>query len=360
MGNIFIGDSNSKARKVTNAYVGIDGKARKVKAVYVGDANGKARLVWNSQSALYGSVAHVSYNYLYLSRDYYMSTTAYRNENEYMTCICFSGDRFYIGADDGKIFSFKDGTFTTLYAPTNNSWYIQGIVGMNKNIVAHYSNTAVVSLDGGSTWSEHTIGDSSTGNIAPRGMICDGKQFLCISSSDGYLYTSPNGKTWTKGSYISTYYKYLFYANKRYYAAKDGAAGYQPYIYSTDSITWKNCSSSIGESWIPAGSDYTYHTVPTIDYINGAYTVVQVYPHVCPIGYSTDGITFTTLRQNYPEGGSSWNSVNCGDRIIAFETPFKSTGVGVWQTTDGINWSKISSNTNVYVTQFNNMAYANT
>lgn len=48
MGNIFIGDSNSKARKVTNAYVGIDGKARKVKAVYVGDANGKARLVWTS------------------------------------------------------------------------------------------------------------------------------------------------------------------------------------------------------------------------------------------------------------------------------------------------------------------------
>ena len=64
MGNMYIGDSNSKARKIISAYIGdSNGKARKVKAVYVGDANGKARLVWQSQSALYGSIAHVSKNY---------------------------------------------------------------------------------------------------------------------------------------------------------------------------------------------------------------------------------------------------------------------------------------------------------
>ena len=58
MGNIFIGDSNSKARKVTNAYVGIDGKARKVKAVYVGDSSGKARLVWQSMITKINSWKH--------------------------------------------------------------------------------------------------------------------------------------------------------------------------------------------------------------------------------------------------------------------------------------------------------------
>lgn len=48
MGNIYIGDSNSKARKIKSAYVGVDNIAKKIKAVYIGDANGKARLVWQS------------------------------------------------------------------------------------------------------------------------------------------------------------------------------------------------------------------------------------------------------------------------------------------------------------------------
>ena len=48
MGNVYIGDSNSKARKIKSAFIGIDGKARKIKKIYVGDANGKARLAWQS------------------------------------------------------------------------------------------------------------------------------------------------------------------------------------------------------------------------------------------------------------------------------------------------------------------------
>ena len=48
MGNAYIGDSNSKARKIKSAFVGIDGKARKIKKIYVGDENGKARLAWQS------------------------------------------------------------------------------------------------------------------------------------------------------------------------------------------------------------------------------------------------------------------------------------------------------------------------
>ena len=48
MGNFYIGDSNSKARAITNAYVGVDGKARKIKQIYVGDSNNIARLVWSA------------------------------------------------------------------------------------------------------------------------------------------------------------------------------------------------------------------------------------------------------------------------------------------------------------------------
>lgn len=48
MGNIFIGDSNSKARMIKSLYIGVNNVAKKVKAVYVGDSSGKARLVWQS------------------------------------------------------------------------------------------------------------------------------------------------------------------------------------------------------------------------------------------------------------------------------------------------------------------------
>lgn len=48
MGNIYIGNNSEKASEIKNAYVGVNGIARQVKAVYVGDSNNKARLVWNS------------------------------------------------------------------------------------------------------------------------------------------------------------------------------------------------------------------------------------------------------------------------------------------------------------------------
>lgn len=43
----YIGVSG-KARKIKKMYIGINGKARKVKKVYIGDSNNKARLCWSS------------------------------------------------------------------------------------------------------------------------------------------------------------------------------------------------------------------------------------------------------------------------------------------------------------------------
>lgn len=39
---------DGKARKVKKVYIGVDGVARKVKKAYIGDENGKARLCWTS------------------------------------------------------------------------------------------------------------------------------------------------------------------------------------------------------------------------------------------------------------------------------------------------------------------------
>lgn len=48
MGNVYIGDANSIARKIKCGYIGVDGIARKIKQIYVGDESGKARVAWQS------------------------------------------------------------------------------------------------------------------------------------------------------------------------------------------------------------------------------------------------------------------------------------------------------------------------
>lgn len=342
------------ARNIKNIYIG-DGLARNIKNVYVGDANNIARSCWSSHSNLYGSVALVYYSNLYFSRDYFATTTTYTHANSNMICICYSEDRYYIGGYDGNIYSFKDGVFTKLYK-ANTTNFILGIVAYKKNIVAHYSNMAVVSLDGGNTWSEHTVGGAAIGNIPIRGMMHDGKQFMCIMSGDGYLYTSPNGISWTKSTLMGTGYRYIFYLNGIYIAT---GAGLVSYKYSTDLVVWKSSNYSLGESWIAADSDYTQNSIPKLDYINGVYTCTQYAAYNKPTGYSLDGVMWTTKAQSYPMGGVHWFNINCGDRLLAICSPNTSSGYGVWQTTDGINYTKITTNTSLVATNYCNMAYAN-
>lgn len=50
MSGFYIG-VDGKARKVKGIYIGVDGVARKVKKGYIGDENGKARLCWTSFEA---------------------------------------------------------------------------------------------------------------------------------------------------------------------------------------------------------------------------------------------------------------------------------------------------------------------
>ena len=75
MGNIFIGDSNSKAEKIINAYVGVDGLARKIKAIYVGVDN-IARLVWSGARKVLSK--YTSYSLGSKDLDWYVS---YNNTN---------------------------------------------------------------------------------------------------------------------------------------------------------------------------------------------------------------------------------------------------------------------------------------
>lgn len=353
MGNIFIGDSSSKARKINNVYIGIDGKARKVKQAYIGDSNGKARLVWSSQSSMCGNIACLYGNYLYLSNDNFVTYEKYTNGYEIMNCICFCKDAFYIGTSYGKVFSFKDGTFINLYNSSAQK-DIFGVCVHDNNIVFYSYSKTIVSKDGGKTWTEQEMGvDYNFDYGNDKCMIHNGTEFVCIKPS-GYIYTSPTGEVWTKKALAVTKYKYLFYVNGRYYVASDGVASF---YYSTDLINWTACRNYVGESWIPSGESSTRNTIPRISYINGVYTLSQTNQISIPTAYSTDGIYWNTVSSNYPIGGLAFNSFNCGDRIIMFGNS-SSTGYydrSVWITTDGIHYSRI---TNVEFNA-NSIAYAN-
>lgn len=43
--NLFIGDSTGVARQIQNAYIGVNGVAKKVNGIYIGNANGVARKI---------------------------------------------------------------------------------------------------------------------------------------------------------------------------------------------------------------------------------------------------------------------------------------------------------------------------
>lgn len=79
--NVFVGDSNGKAQKVSKIYVGgSDGKAHLVKAAYVGDANGKARKFWPSiiLPAQYHQVEYIGANSSTPSEGVEISTGIYQ------------------------------------------------------------------------------------------------------------------------------------------------------------------------------------------------------------------------------------------------------------------------------------------
>lgn len=65
MSGIYVG-VDGKARKVKGVYIGIDGKARKIKKGYIGDENGVARLCWSDGKKLseytVGSIVYLNEN----------------------------------------------------------------------------------------------------------------------------------------------------------------------------------------------------------------------------------------------------------------------------------------------------------
>ena len=62
--NIYIGNDQSIAKKVSRIYVGVNGVAKKVSRIYVGNQSGKAALTYSAAQTIYLPPGFYGMNYV--------------------------------------------------------------------------------------------------------------------------------------------------------------------------------------------------------------------------------------------------------------------------------------------------------
>lgn len=171
---------SGKARKVKKAYIGVDGKARKIKKMYIGDANGKARLFWS------GSDVNP---YLLIS---------FTNASGGWRSASATADDF--GSTNWNIRPTRDSHIFTIGSSTYKSYrgriaFCYGKYFMNYNQCLMYSTD-------GDTWTK--VGDVLFSGAYPR--IMNGKLcYIGSSSSPATMYVVESDLTVTTQTMSATF-----------------------------------------------------------------------------------------------------------------------------------------------------------
>jgi hypothetical protein len=213
-------------------------------------------------------------------------------------------------------------------SPGNNSWL--SMVTSNNVLVAVGDQTSTLgtrSTNGGVTWSAITFANSTY----YTGVAANGATFVAVGGAGYINYSTNSGATWTSagqplGSNFSfsgvAYGAGVFVAIGTNYFSNT-----RQYVTSTDGITWttRTFPGSGGDGWqaitfgggkfvtIAAGSGTWFTstdgitwssqtggtTVNSLAYGAG-YWVSGTYPNV--VGYSTDGLNWTTYTLTPPTG----------------------------------------------------------
>jgi len=190
---------------------------------------------------------------------------------------------------------------------------------------------ALLSTDGGSTWTEETMPQLEV----PGMMIFGGGQYVSVSAG-GFVVCSPDGVTWTNTatlpfSGIAAYYD-IGFSGSLYVVV---AIGFTPAVIKTspDGITWTNISAPVG-----------VQDLVGITYGGGLFVAVgprDLFDPPSHIITSSDGITWTTQT---PAGTSaySWDGVAFGAGVyVAYG--FDGSGNGhVQYSSDAVSWTLVS------------------
>jgi len=191
----------------------------------------------------------------------------------------------------------------------------RGIAYGNNRFVAVGNSGKVAYSADGATWAAVADSTFGTGSSATINAIAYGNnRFVAVGSSSRMAYSDDNGETWTRGTYNrSPSYPILSiaYGNNRF------VAGYTngEMVYSDDGITWTRVV-------VAANVFGNADRIMSIAYGNNRFVAVGYFDfndiiNEGRMGYSADGITWTTVRDSI---FSSWfiNGIAYGNgRFVA-------------------------------------------
>lgn len=292
MGNIYIGDSNSKARAIKNLYVGdTNNVARKIKAVYVGDANGKARLVWT---------AGIPYDIILAT-----NTTS-----------------FAVSKDGGNTFTTINTNLPSRASALSYDFANEIFVTLDADLTPYYSSDLI-------TWTAATRGwaSASSGGSLGRLICADGVYIVSITRAKTYISTDLHN--WRE---LHWHYYPIFITHDKttrntaiYYEAANGTGDIG---FDIVDINGTILSSSTGNN--------VAYAEPIIvnDYFVTSYRNVLMFRKTDTQGYMAKTLPFTS----YASSSDTPKYAYVNNRLLAFYSG------RIYASTDlGDNWSQVGT-----------------
>lgn len=260
--------------------------------------------------------------------------------------IIFDGTNYVAVGISGKIAQSTDLANWNVQTVGSNTFW--GIIYNNGTYIAVGRGGTIAKTSNLSSWDYQTVTDASWFN----NVIYDGEQYVTISNNNpqNYIFTSSNGSTWTKGSFLNFYASNIYYINETYILMGKG------YIYTSDDlenfnsiqigsnqIYWEKIIYS-GNKYVLVGSNgkiaisndllnWDIKTIGTqgwnsIEYYNGLYIAVGGNGNIT---MSEDLTNWTTDRV----GTNNLYSIISNNKFIAV-----GSGVATY-TLPSIDWQEI-------------------
>jgi len=190
------------------------------------------------------------------------------------------------------------------------------------------SSWATVS-SGANTWTSR-INPGSGGNI--NSIAYNGSNMYVAGASAGYLYSSPDGITWTSrtSGFGSNPINKVIYANSLFVA-----------VGNQGTIT----TSSDGITWTARTANMSTNAINDIEYGGGLFVAVGAGGGSSNTGgltYSSDGITWTRKSQTFTNVGDTYNSVTYNGTNWIIGTPNGTSLNAITASTPSGTWTEIT------------------
>ena len=305
---------NGKARKIKAGYVGINGVAHKLKKAYVGDENGKARLCWSGEQGWVQCASPISAAW---------------------TSVCYGNSKFVAIAKNSNnlIYSVDAKTWTNILMPTTAAW--TSICYGNGKFVAVASDGTIAYSTNATSWTYKKVYyNAIQGTIAygdPSGVtaaiykwkmvLCNNGNFTVWSTSSNFIW-STDAITWKIGWSRLADPNSVAYGNGTYAIAAGSSCEYAKAASDLTELSWTESEIRY------AGS------AQVICFGSSRFVVLERNESIC--SYSSDAIAWS-------RGGisvsKSWAAICYGNG--KFVAVCDSGDVAVFSTNRGLTWSEI-------------------